>query len=395
MEAWDGVGALYYRKFRVGERILLTGHSHQAWPDVALDGQMQAFMDAADHVDEKWSRVFSKAQTVKKAYQACMGDVSGNIALSASTHDLLVKWLSALDMRKRPKIVTTTGEFHTIRRQLDRLEEEGIEVVRVCAQEVSTLAERIAACVDSTTCAVMVSRVLFQNARVVPHIQCVAQACEREGALLCVDAYHALNVIPCDLEKEGLHNAYVTGGGYKYCQFGEGNAFLRIPAHCDLRPVVTGWFAELFSTLQGGQPSSGVLYPASGARFEGATYDPTSQYRAASVAEFFQKNQWTPHVLRQKSLQQMDVLRNCFDALDMPSSVISRDRSVKREEVAGFLALRTPYANAVRIKLLERGVYVDCRGDVLRMGPAPYVLDSQLEEGMFHLAEVCKTWSAA
>ena len=43
-----------YARFRVAERLLLTGHSHQAWPDCALEGQIQAFEDAARFVDDKW-----------------------------------------------------------------------------------------------------------------------------------------------------------------------------------------------------------------------------------------------------------------------------------------------------------------------------------------------------
>src|SRR5207253_9462748 len=31
--------ARHYSRFRVAERMLLTGHSHQAWPDVGFEGQ--------------------------------------------------------------------------------------------------------------------------------------------------------------------------------------------------------------------------------------------------------------------------------------------------------------------------------------------------------------------
>ncbi len=31
--------APHYRHFRVAERLLLTGHSHQAWPDCGLEAQ--------------------------------------------------------------------------------------------------------------------------------------------------------------------------------------------------------------------------------------------------------------------------------------------------------------------------------------------------------------------
>jgi hypothetical protein len=34
-----------YSRAGVAERLLLSGHSHQAWPDVALEGQIEAFED--------------------------------------------------------------------------------------------------------------------------------------------------------------------------------------------------------------------------------------------------------------------------------------------------------------------------------------------------------------
>ena len=46
--------APHYSAFRVDERLLLTGHSHQAWPDCGFDGQQAAWLDAARYVDDKW-----------------------------------------------------------------------------------------------------------------------------------------------------------------------------------------------------------------------------------------------------------------------------------------------------------------------------------------------------
>ena len=46
-----------YSRFRVSERLLFTGHSHQAWPDVAFDGTLEAFNDSATLIDDKWPRV--------------------------------------------------------------------------------------------------------------------------------------------------------------------------------------------------------------------------------------------------------------------------------------------------------------------------------------------------
>ena len=125
--------APHYSRFRVAERLLLTGHSHQAWPDRAFDGQLAAFTAAAEWVDAKWDRAFEVAARVESGFAAMLGDTSGSYALGSSTHELLVRFLSALPLRERPKLVTTDGEFHSMRRQLERLAEEGVEVVRVAA----------------------------------------------------------------------------------------------------------------------------------------------------------------------------------------------------------------------------------------------------------------------
>jgi kynureninase len=129
----------HYSDFGVSTRILLTGHSHQAWPNVAFDGVKKCWDDAAKLVDNKWERALEKADEVSKGFLNLMNDKSGLIALSANTHDLLLRFLSALDWKNRTKIITTDLEFHTVRRQLDRLAEDWVEIIKVPAMPVETL----------------------------------------------------------------------------------------------------------------------------------------------------------------------------------------------------------------------------------------------------------------
>src|SRR5947208_1093362 len=136
--------AKHYTRFRVTERILLTGHSHQAWPDVAFEAQQQAWLDAAELVDDVWDKAFEKANAVRRGFAGLLDDSPDRIALAPNTHELVVRFLSGLNLKKRPQLITTDGEFHTIRRQLDRLAEEGIEVVKVAALPAATLAQRLA-----------------------------------------------------------------------------------------------------------------------------------------------------------------------------------------------------------------------------------------------------------
>ncbi|HEX6694306.1 MAG TPA: hypothetical protein VF035_06425, partial [Longimicrobiales bacterium] len=131
--------AQHYTKFRVTERILLSGHSHQAWPDCGFDAQQQAWLDAANLVDDKWGAAFERADRVRKGYARLLGEPYADIALAENTHELIVRLLSALPVKKRQRILTTDGEFHSIRRQVDRLAEEGIPVDKVDAMPVESV----------------------------------------------------------------------------------------------------------------------------------------------------------------------------------------------------------------------------------------------------------------
>jgi kynureninase len=382
--------ALHYSRFRVSERLLLTGHSHQAWPDVSFEAQQRAWLDAAELVDEKWARAAGQAARVQEGFRRLLDDRDGDIALGQNTHELVTRLLSALPLDARPRLVTTDGEFHTIQRQLDRLLEAGLDIVKAAARPAETLAERLAASVDDRTACVLVSSVLFETAEIVDGLDIVAQACDRHGATLLVDAYHHLNVVPFAIGALGLERAFVTGGGYKYCQLGEGNAFLRVPPGCRLRPVLTGWFSE-FAALEHSHTGAAIEYGPGAARFAGATYDPASHYRAAAVFDFHVEHGLTAPRLREISRHQIGLLKRAFEALDIDPTV-ARVEPMADARRGGFLAIRARRAGDLSRGLRGRGVLTDFRGDVLRLGPAPYLSDGQLADAVAALGEVvCPT----
>ena len=372
--------ARHYSRFRVAERCLLTGHSHQAWPDVSFDAQQRAWLDAAEFVDEKWERAAEQAARVQQGFRRLLNDPDGDIALGQNTHELVTRLLSALPLGERRKLVTTDGEFHTIRRQIDRLAEAGLEVVKVRARPSDTLTDRLARVVDDRTACVLVSSVLYETAEIVPALDIIARACDHYRATLLVDAYHHLNVVPFDIAALGLGAAFVTGGGYKYCQLGEGNAFLRVPPGCRLRPILTGWFNE-FAALEESARRDRVEYGAGAARFAGATYDPVSHYRAAAVFAFHVDQELTPERLRGISRHQVGLLKQTFESLDVDPTV-ARVEPMPDDRRGGFLAIRCARAGELSRTLRERGVLTDYRGDLLRFGPAPYLTDDQLREAM-------------
>jgi kynureninase len=384
--------AWHYSRFHVADRLLLTGHSHQAWPDVGFEAQQRAWLDAAEYVDEKWGRAAESAEAVRRHWKLLLNDRTGDIALGQNTHELVTRLLSALNLRKRRCIITTNAEFHTIRRQLDRLAEAGVEVLKVEGRPADLLAERLEGSVNDRTAAVLLSSVFFDTAEIVPGLDRIATACTRHGAILLVDAYHHINAVPFDVQAMGLDQAFVTGGGYKYCQLGEGNAFLRVPPDCHLRPVLTGWFAEFDRLPAAGLRDSDVVYGEGAQRFAGATYDPVSHYRAEAVQAFHREHGLLPSLLREVSRRQVALLDHMITALDLDPAM-ARIFPAPAERRAGFLAVQSPHASALAAALRARGVFVDARGPILRLGPAPYLRDDQLRQAVEAFREAVRSAS--
>ncbi|KYF99729.1 hypothetical protein BE20_58440 [Sorangium cellulosum] len=362
-------------------RILLTGHSHQAWPDVARDALAACFDDAARLVDDKWDdAVFPKRAAVGAAILERMGfDRGDDIAFGQNTHELVYRLISSLPRRDRPRIVTTDGEFHSLRRQLARLGEDGVEVAWVSVEPRRSLADRLLAALVPGTAMLAISAVLFESATVVPRLDEIVARAAEIGAVPLVDAYHAFNVVPIAWGSAAPH-VFAVAGGYKYAAMGEGLCWMRAPRGCALRPAFTGWFAD-FGALAGG---GGVGYAPGGARFAGSTFDPCALYRAAAVLEHWDRFGLTVPRLRAISLRQTGRILGHLDAAGRGGDVVSPREPERR---GGFVAVRAARAGDVVQRLRARGVLVDARRDVVRIGPAPYLTDAEIDAGVAALVE--------
>ena len=377
----------HYTHFNVRNRLLFTGHSHQAWPDVALEGQTEYFHASANLVDKKWDAAFEKTEVLRSYLREFYDDPEGLYCREESTHFLFVSLMSAWDLIQKPKIITTEGEFYSLYRQLARLSETGLDVVKIPAEISDDFVENIRKNLDDKTSAVMISRVYFQSSLINPHLSEIAKLCRKHGVALVIDDYHGTNVVPLSIRDEGLENAFILIGGYKYLQWGEANCFLRFPKDCTLRPVITGWFAS-FGSLQKKQDfSKPVEFDPGDQRFASGTYDPSSQYRAAKVVEFFKRQSLSSKVLRAGYQEQIGLLKSLFLEQDIDPSAI---RLTHNEDVSmngGFLSLYSAHAVAIRKRLLEKEVFTDARDTILRLGPAPYTTSQQIFDVIGLLSE--------
>ncbi|MDW8247773.1 MAG: aminotransferase class V-fold PLP-dependent enzyme, partial [Myxococcales bacterium] len=342
-----------YTAFLRPDRILLTGHSHQAWPNVVREAQARYFDDSAAWVDDKWSQaIFPKVERVSQEILRRMGFPEQDaLAFGRSTHELIFRLMSCLRWSERPRVVTTTSEFHSLYRQLSRLSEEGVEVVWVDGWPRTSLAERLLDAITPRTAMVALSGVFFEDAFVFREIGTVLEKAAAVGALPLVDLYHSFNVVPLDLGPAAAQT-FVTSGGYKYAQFGEGICWLRVPPGCTLRPAYTGWFAD-FAALSQERTPGVVSYGSGAARFAGATFDASAFYRAEAVLNHFHRFSLGVEELRAISLRQTALLAEALaGAADLVSPADPKMRG-------GFLSLRVRGAERAVRMLRERGVFVD------------------------------------
>lgn len=373
-----------YRHAAVAARILLTGHLHQAVPDVAERGYREHWDCLNKYGEERWQTLFDKAWQVRGGFAAMIESAAANIALGASVHDLVLRFLSALPLAQRPRIITAEVEHPSLLRQLMRLAEQGVEVVRVPSEPAAQIVERVSGLIDDNTAAVCLSTVNFRSGCQTLELDTLLPLCQARGVELFIDAYQSVNVLSFSIRDYNLEQAFVVGGGAKYCQMGNGNCFMHVPPGRDFRPLIAGWFGH-FDAVADDCASAPIAYADGAARFDGSTYDAVSHFRACHVFEYFERRRLTPAFLHDVNQQQLQLLAKAFRACDFPRAVI--DLPVDVEYMGGFIAFASPCARQLCEQLRDRGVHTDYCGQWLRMGPAPYLCDEQLHDAVLALQE--------
>ena len=380
----------FYRSFLEDKSnaSVLTGHSHQAWPDASRIGQLACWDDAARLIDGKWEHIFS-AVLPEFASGVCNRVGSSrptDLALAPNTHELVYRLASCFP--SSGCVVTSDCEFYSLDRQLARLEEDGLQVIRISVEAPGSFAERFLTAVDEARPQwAAVSQVFFTTSRVLTDLPTLLEGLDERSIPVLVDAYHAFNVLEMTVD-DWPGTVFVTGGGYKYAQMGEGAAWMLLPPNADsFRPVTTGWFSD-FDHLE--RARGGVPYGAGGRRFFGATFDPSGLYRAVHTLRFMDEQGLTPAVLREQSLRATSRIIDGYDCRKL--SHLGIQLATPREGAArgGFVALRTPRAAAFKAALAQRRVFVDCRQDLLRMGPAPYTTSSEIDRALDVLLEIAR-----
>ncbi len=358
-------------------RVHFAAHSHHLWPDVSFDAHAQAWLDAAALADRKWDKVFGEVIPRAQRQIARMLTLPDpeTLAFAPNVHDLFLRIVSCLRRppQGRPlRVLSTDAEFHSFARQSARFEEDGeMAVTRVAAEPFATFTERFArAAADGEWDLVYVSHVFFSSGYVVPDLPRIVAAVPSKDTFVVVDGYHAFAAMPVDLSSVASRIFYVAGG-YKYAMAGEGCCFVHAPPGYGARPRDTGWFAA-FGALEGAQATDRVPYAPGGARFMGATFDPTAIYRLDAVLAWLERVGLTPAKIHEHAhAMQAVFLRELARG---PSPLEPSQLVVPMSEPSRgqFLTFQTARAAELHARLLAANIVTDVRGDRLRFGFGVY-----------------------
>jgi kynureninase len=291
--------------------------------------------------------------------------------------------VSAMDFSgDRDTIVMTDLDFPSVRYAYQELGKRlGARIVSVPSDDGITVdQQRLLDAVDERTKLVAISHVLYKSA-FINDVDRICRHAHKMGAMVSLDAFHSVGIIPVDVEKSGAD--FVSGGVLKWLCGGPGACFLYVsPAVRDtLQPALTGWQAH-------SRPfafEDRMDYATGASRWLGGTPVIPALYAAAEGAKIIRSAGM--EAIRKKSVRQTSRLIELAD--DRGFSVFSPRNSDHR---AGTVTIDVPHAYEISQLLISRDILVDYRvGAGIRAAPFFFNTDEEIELLIDTIDEVLRT----
>jgi kynureninase len=300
-----------------------------------------------------------------------IGAGPGTVAMAPTVTVAQAMILSSLKITpRRDTIVMSALDFPSVRYAYDELAPKlGARVVVVPSDDGVSIAEdRLCAAIDERTALVAISHVLFKSAYIVDAARVTAHA-HRMGALVSLDAYHSVGVVPVNVGAIGAD--FLTGGVLKWLCGGPGGCFLYASPDVSARlaPALTGWQAHAHPFAFEGE----MEYAAGAARWLGGTPVIPALYAGREGPRIVKRA--GVEAIRAKSMRQTARLVALADERGWP---VSAPRDPARR--GGTVAFDVPHGAEVAQALLARDVIIDYRpGAGIRVAPHFYTTDEEIE----------------
>lgn len=278
---------------------------------------------------------------------------------------------SSLDFSSgRDTVVMTDLDFPSVRYAYQEMGKRlGARIVSVRSDDGITIdQDRLLAAIDERTRLVAISHVLYKSA-FINDADVICRRAHEAGALVSLDAFHSVGIIPVDVQKSGVD--FLSGGVLKWLCGGPGSCFLYVsPSLRDkLEPALTGWQAHARPFAF----EDRMDYAAGPSRWLSGTPVIPALYAAVEGVKLIRRA--GIHAIREKSVRQTSRLIQLAD--ERGFRVFSpRDP----ERLAGTVTIDVPQAYEVAQLLLSKKILIDYRvGAGIRVAPFFFNTDSEVE----------------
>jgi len=372
----------FRREFPILERTTyLVSNSLGAMPRIVADKLAEYADDWARLGVRAWAkRWWDMPVRVGEEIAPLIGASPGEVVMIPNVTMAQATVLSALDYpSSRDRIVMTALDFPSVSYVYSSLATRlgaRIVVVPAAADGVSVDTQQLLDAIDERTRLVAISHVLFRSAYIVD-VEAVCRKAHDVGALVSLDAFHAVGVIPVDVHAIGCD--FLTGGVLKWLCGGPGGCFLYVApaARTGFAPALTGWQAHARPFAF--EPE--MEYATDAFRWLGGTPVIPALYAAAEGPKILRRAGIA--AIREKSIRQTSRLIQLADERGYP---VHAPREAARR--GGSVAVDVPHAYEVSQYLLGRDVLVDYRPSAgIRIAPHFYTTDEELEEAMATIDE--------
>jgi kynureninase len=312
-----------------------------------------------------------------------IGAAPGTVAMAPTVTFAQAVVLSSLTFAPgRDTIVMSALDFPSVRYLYEELAPKlGARIVTVPSDDgISIDEERLCAAIDERTALVAISHVLFKSAYIVDVARVIAHA-HRMGALVSLDAYHSVGVVPVDVRALGAD--FLTGGVLKWLCGGPGGCFLYASPEASARyaPALTGWQAHAHPFAFDGD----MEYAAGAARWLGGTPVIPALYANAEGPRIVLRA--GVDAIRTKSVRQTARLVELADSYGF---AVNAPRDPARR--GGTVAFDVPHGAEVAQALLARDVIIDYRpGAGIRVAPHFYTTDDEVERAVAETAAILES----
>jgi kynureninase len=327
-----------------------------------------------------WDSWFPELRRVADLIAVIIGAPPGATILRQNVADAMVAVVSAVPfVPPRNRVVVSELDWPGTSHLLRAWARYGAELVTVPADPggLTVSADRLADAVDARTALVSLSLVAFRSAALLDPRPVIERA-HRCGAVVCLDAYQAVGVVPFDVT--ALRVDYCLGGSVKYLCGGPGNGWLYVRPDLaeEAAPAAVGW-------LSGADPfgfADRLEYAPGVGRFLGGTPGVAAGYAAApgyqAVVDI-----GLP-AIRRRSVELTGLLVE--EARQRGLAVRS---PLEPDRRGGHVTIDVAAPDRVYQQLLQRGIVVDVRPDAgLRVGPHFYSTAEECRHTVATIAEL-------